>query len=350
MAITNATLAAVRRLRQSLTHLTARQTSQLTAAWVHAWDALAPEFQAAITDLIQAADGDTIPAAIVGRSKRVQDAMRASLTALEELSRHTDDVLIGDLRRVILEAADAHVEILLTQLPPADLRVVNFARTDPESMAAIVERTTRQITSLTAPLPDEQAQVMRQALVRGIALGEHPDAVARRILRQTEEAFNGGLSRAMTIARTEMLDAHREATRRNALRNRDTLTGWVWQANLDTRTCPSCLAMHGTLHPLEEFGPIDHPNGRCTRIDKTKSWADLGFEGFDEPDDLMPSRDAWWDGLTDDEKRSVLGPRRLELLNQGHISWDDMTTRRTSPGWRDSQTVTPLRALDPVAA
>jgi hypothetical protein len=345
VAITNATLTAARRLRRFILQVNQAQASQLTRAWVDAWDALLPEFDAAITELIQAADGDMIPASVVSRSRRVQQALDHALDSLTELGDFTDTVVARDVPRVLLEAVDRHVEIILSQLPPQDIRVVNFARSDPNALAAIVERTTEQITSRTRPMPAEQANVMRAALVRGIALGEHPDAVARRILLRTEGAFAGGLSRAVNVARTELLDAHREAARRNAMENRDILSGWIWQANLDANTCVSCLANNGRVFPIDAPGPLDHPQGRCARVDKTKSWADLGFEGFDEPEDLMPDARAWFDNLTEDQQRQIMGSKRLDMFKAGDIGWDDMTTLKQNPGWRDSQVVTPLSVL-----
>lgn len=346
MAINSATLAVVAWMRQQIRSLTDAEVARLTAAWVEAWDELAPEFSAALTDLLSTAEGTRVPASMVARSRRVQDALTHAEAVLVELSRHTDSILVDDLARVILDAAEGHVQVLQSQLPTADIRAVDFTRTDPQAMAAIVDRSTQQITSRTLPIPAEQAQVMRQSLIRGIFLGEHPDAVARRILRRTEWGFNGGLARAARIARTEMLDAHREAARRNAVANRDILTGWVWQATLDTDTCISCLANHGREYPVEEFGPIDHPNGRCARVDKVKSMSDLLGLDLDEPDDAIPDAQAWFDALPRADQLAIMGsPKRLDLYLNGDVAWGDLTVRKTNPDWRDSMIPTPVPQL-----
>jgi hypothetical protein len=40
-----------------------------------------------------------------------------------------------------------------------------------------------------------------------------------------------------------------------------------------------------------------------------------------------------------------MGAERLQLLQSGAISWDDLSTRRQTDGWRDSFGVTPLKNL-----
>ena len=89
------------------------------------------------------------------------------------------------------------------------------------------------------------------------------------------------------IARTEMLDANREAALETRKTNNDILECWEWWAQLDSsRTCISCIAQHGTRHPADEPGPLDHHQGRCVAVPATKSWRELGFD-IDEPDELQ---------------------------------------------------------------
>lgn len=102
------------------------------------------------------------------------------------------------------------------------------------------------------------ADGVADTFVSSIAAGYNPRVTAR-LLRQ---AFGVGLRRALTIARTETIRAYTEATHRNYLANRDVVEAWVWCSALDSRTCPACWAMHGSIHPLDER-LFDHPNGRC---------------------------------------------------------------------------------------
>jgi len=108
------------------------------------------------------------------------------------------------------------------------------------------------------------------ALTRGLALGLGPEVIRRLI----QQMMGMVLTRALRIARTEMLRAYREAARRNYQANSDVVKGWIWHSALNERTCAACWAMHGTVHRLEERLD-DHVGGRCTAVPLTKTWAEL---------------------------------------------------------------------------
>jgi hypothetical protein len=77
---------------------------------------------------------------------------------------------------------------------------------------------------------------------------------------------------------------------------------------------------------------------------KTKSWRDLGFD-LEEPPDVTPNaEDAFW-ALPDADRLKVMGPRRIAALNSGKVAWADLSSKRSTAGWRDSYGVTPLRDL-----
>src|SRR5699024_8554490 len=158
-----------------------------------------------------------------------------------------------------------------------------------------------------------------------------------RMMDRAHSVFNGGRNRALTIARTEQLDAYRDASRRHNLANRDVLQGWRWIADLSDRTCRSCLAMHGTDHPIQEAGPIDHHQGRCTRVPITKSWADLGVDA-DEPPDATPNAADWFEQQPEQVQRDILTNRGYEAWRAGDYPMSDWSARRSTPGWRDSRT------------
>jgi hypothetical protein len=99
------------------------------------------------------------------------------------------------------------------------------------------------------------AQQVADTLVAGIALGKNPRAIFREGMAQ-------GLTWSLSTVRTAQLYAYREATRANYQANRDVVSGWKWRATFDGRTCASCLAMHGTLHGVDEV-LNDHHQGRC---------------------------------------------------------------------------------------
>jgi hypothetical protein len=168
------------------------------------------------------------------------------------------------------------------------------------------------------------------------------------MVAQAQDGFAGGLTRAMTIARTEILDAHRAASLATDTANKGLLAGWQWVAQLGPRTCPSCWAQHGSIHPVDEAGPLDHQSGRCTRAPVTKSWRDLGFD-IDEPPSAVPDARAVFASLPEADQLAVMGPKRLGMLRDGTASWDDLSVRRTTDGWRDSYHARSVTGLQSIA-
>lgn len=108
--------------------------------------------------------------------------------------------------------------------------------------------------------------------------------------------------------------------------------------------CPSCWAMHGTIHPLDEPGPQDHQAGRCSRTPVARPWRDLGIN-IDEPPSLVPDAQAAFWALSRADQLAVMGPTRLAALQRGDIDWADLSTLRRNTGWRDSYTTTRVADL-----
>ena len=347
MAITEETLRLVAQMRQIVEDLTDGVVRDLTEAWVRAWDTLAPEVVAALTEILQLGDGEWPTRGQILRSQRVIHALELAADALRQLSGQAATATTAAAATAIEGAAAAQSAVIASQLPAAAATAgVVFGVVPAEQLAAIVRRTTEQINAVHWPLSDDATEAMRTELVRGVAVGSNPQTAARRMLRRTEGAFNGGLARAANIARTEILDAHRAAATLSQDAAGDVLDGWVWHAALTDRTCPSCWAMHGTVHPLDEPGPLDHQSGRCARVPKTKTWADLGFD-LDEPADLTPDAEAAFRALPRDQQARIMGAARLDLLDRGAISWADLARRRTTTGWRDSYAPAPVKDLQP---
>lgn len=344
MAVTDEVVQMIKAGRDSTVQLTDAQVLALTGAWVEAWDELQPVFDDALQATVAVADGP-IPASVMARDRRITQALLAARAALEDLQVRTEEIVAQDVPAATLNARDAHLASLQAQLPPEAPGIV-LGRLDDDALAVIVARTTQQIHASVLPLSAESAAAMRAELIKGITVGSNPRRVASRMLARTEGAFNGGLTRATRIARTEMLDAHRTTQLQSVAANRSVLAERIWIATFDSRTCGSCLGQHGSTWPLEAFGPEDHPNGRCIFVDKTKSWEELGFTGIDsEPRDDIADRDAWWENQTEQSQDALLGKPRADLLRSGEISWTDLSTRNENPEWRPSYALTPLKDL-----
>lgn len=335
--------------RAALNRVVNQTTRSLTAAWEQAWATVSAEWVAALTELAAAGEDGRWPTYTqVVRAERAQRALDMTTKLLNDLAAEGAATVSATLPEVSQKAAEATARMITAQLPAnaaATLTVgATFNRVDPLQLEAIVNRTTQQITALHYPISAEATAAIQQELIRGVLVGDNPREAARRMLQRVEGRFNGGLARAVNVARTEMLDANRAASQAQELANNDLLTEWEWTAKLDSRTCISCVVQHGSRHPLEDPGPIDHQQGRCARIPVTKTWRELGFD-IDEPEGIIQDPKAWFNGLSKEEQVGIMGAERLTLFQAGTVGWDELSTRRTNSGWRDSMVPTPVSQL-----
>lgn len=352
MAITPETLALVEQMRRAVGSILDSITRSLVEAWVRAWDQMAVEVAAGIAELLQVGDGQWPSRRQIEQTARAMSALEVIAAALARLAALVRNLTVAGAAEAARLALDGQGELIASQLPYGSTlaSAARYRRQQPDTVDAIVRRTAERINSSRWPLADEATAAMKRELIRGVVVGDNPRTAAARMVRNLEGEFNGGLTRALNLARTEVLDAHRQAAEIGQEDHGAILDGWVWHAELHrgTRTCPSCWALHGTVHPLSEPGPIDHQQGRCSRTPKTKSWADLGFD-IDEPADVTPDAREVFDSLPDADRLAIMGRRRLELLDAGAIEWADLPQLRTTPEWRDSWGVRPVRDLERIA-
>jgi SPP1 gp7 family putative phage head morphogenesis protein len=359
---------------ETLAHLEAMQvvahgavddvTRATVGRWAAAWDELRDEWTKAAVQIVAMAEQDaaatsTAPRwpsrAIILRAERARQAITLTRNALEELAATVGAEVSTRLPQVVDSAVTGEARMIASQMPPqagtqASL-AASFGQVSATQVRAIVQRGVDMTLRPLAGLGSAVTDTVTRELARGVAMGTNPRVVAARMTTRLEGRFNGGAGRALTIARTEMLDATRAAGAMVDQRNSAVLGGWQWVAALDPRTCPSCWAQHGTVHPLDEPGPDDHANGRCARVPVTRSWADLGYPGIAEPASAVPDAQATFLDLTAKEQLQVMGPGRLALLRRGDVAWTDLSQERPAPAdWRRSYQMTPLRDLQGLAA
>lgn len=341
MAINRETIRISDGIKVTITGYVDGVTRDLVRGWARAWDELEAEWRAAAAELTTLRNDGRWPTrrqiALATQTRRALELTYAEILNLTNLG----GVWVTTVANEIAALEDDWQRTLLaSQYPPAaggtSVVAATFNRVDEYALGAIVERTTENVTSAMRPLSDEATEAMKRELVRGVALGENPRAAADRMVRRVEGRFNGGLTRALNIARTEILDAHRSAAAASQFENADVMAGWTWAATLDTRTCPSCWAQHGTEHPLEEIGPIDHHQGRCARLPKAKTWRELGFD-IDEPPSVLPDAQQRFDSLPEADQLQIMGPVRLQAYRTGGLQWHELSVRTTNDGWRDSR-------------
>lgn len=127
---------------------------------------------------------------------------------------------------------------------------------------------TRVFTELKG-ITDAMDQQISRVLAQGIAEGKNPRDIARDINNRVDKI---GITRARTLARTEVISSHAEASL-NTYQEAG-VEGVEVQAEFSTagddRVCPECEKLEGKIYTIEESrGVIPvHPNCRCAWLPK----------------------------------------------------------------------------------
>lgn len=185
---------------------------------------------------------------------------------------------------------------------------------------------------------EQASRQLGEKLIDGITRGRGAEQIARTL----RESLDGNAARALTIARTETHRAYRSASLERYRANPRVYAGWRWHANLDTRTCPVCIAMHGSEHSLDEtFGA--HPNCRCRPLPITRTISEI--LNSTEPEALeldanvakaragRETGQQWFDRQPSSVQLQILGPTKLREIKRGTITLADTVVRTEHPRW-----------------
>lgn len=183
-----------------------------------------------------------------------------------------------------------------------------------------------RLSELTGAVVDKVITV----IVEGVSLGMNPQAIAPLIM----SAFGGGLTDALRMMRTLQLYSYREAARANYIETNGIVTGWVWFAELDNDVCLSCVAMHGTIHPLEET-LNDHHNGRCAPLPYIPE--------FGNP--VEQTGEEWFNSLSPAQQKNMMGEGKFEAWKKGQFTFDKLSHEVENDVYGLMRTETPLKDL-----
>lgn len=162
----------------------------------------------------------------------------------------------------------------------------------------------------------DAAQNLADTMLSFVAQGKNPVTTARVL----SNWFAVPYTWAENTTRTVQNWSYRSASHAAYAANPDIVTGWVWWASLDDRTCLSCWAQHGTVHDVREV-LNDHHRGRCTPLPVVRGtkWADnleAGPEVFARLDRETQAR--------------IMPASYRRALDSGAITWGDMSRPYTN--------------------
>lgn len=154
--------------------------------------------------------------------------------------------------------ADAQTELTALNLADGD-SVTSTALRVPvhrDQLQRLYQRNFRALEGMTQATGQEMSRVLSE----GLAAGESPDEIARRLADRIDAV---GRTRATTIARSELMNAH------NAARLQEWERAGVKQVGvlIAADACPECQAYNaGEPYPASEaYGNLPkHPNCRCS--------------------------------------------------------------------------------------
>jgi len=267
------------------------------------------------------------------------ERLRALQTQIEaELRRFapyaTESVTMTQAQAIASAQRDAGAAIETAQRSAGV--TAGFNRMNPGAVEALVGYASdgSPLRTLFEALGADVAPRVTDTLAQGVALGWGPRVTARAMRRD----YGIGLNRSLLIARTETMRAYREAAHATYEVNEDILDGWIWMAAISARSCASCIAMHGTLHPMSEK-LNSHPNCRCVAAPHIR----------DAPNPITPGADRFA-ALSEEEQRKVLGPGMYEAWRDGQVSLspyeaNSIVGRRDDAQWGSMRYARSLRSI-----
>lgn len=167
-------------------------------------------------------------------------------------------------RRGQLNAFIAGRDFAKTDQTPESFLRSSFGQPETMSKVSLLgTRTYEHLKGITATMSSDMSRILAQ----GLADGKGPEAIAKEMTGRIDSLSN---TRAMTIARTEIINAHSEgqldAFERLGVKELGVKAEWSTAG--DERVCDLCAPLEGQVFSMEEArGMIPlHPNCRCAWI------------------------------------------------------------------------------------
>ena len=196
-----------------------------------------------------------------GHYARFDDQIRRTI---HTFAQQVADYLHTGIHDATALASDAAQAMLSAGMPP---QMVAWQMRSADVRQILRDHLDRSQTLLNT-FPAQTRDRLRTLLYSSIDSGNGPAALARDI----ERILGMTRSRALTIARTEMLGAYRDANLANFRANSDVVRKWQWSAGAGA--CSFCSDKNGSEHDLDEDFD-SHPRCRCSPIPVTQSYADI---------------------------------------------------------------------------
>lgn len=159
-----------------------------------------------------------------------------------------------------LEHAQRSLRRQGVRVPQESVADLFNAPTSVASLARLYARSFNELRGITGGV----SQAIGRVLTEGLATGQGPRAIAGSMRTAVSSL---GMARSLTMARTEIINAHADATldRYGDFGVRDVVGQAEFLTAQDDRVCPDCIQLEGQTYNIDEARGIIpvHPNCRC---------------------------------------------------------------------------------------
>jgi SPP1 gp7 family putative phage head morphogenesis protein len=311
----------------------------MASAWETARSSIQEKLDALLERITEAQDaGEPVSLSWLNSERRYRELIEQVDTELASLTEtilpklteaQSDGITLSvdaakQLTTAALGPAPEGVEVAWNRLPKATVEALVGYASDGSPLRVLLDE-----------FGLDASRQIRGVLIAGVSRGAGAAQMTRELKTLVGDGKDPGnlKGRAETIVRTEFHRASRAAQLGSYGQNADLFEGWVWTAALDGRTCTSCWAMHGTLHPLTEMLD-DHPNGRCVMTPRTKSWDELtGEGGYEDTRPVIEDGSARFARLTPERQKEVLGAGLYDLYAAGTVTLPELVRQDSNPRW-----------------
>lgn len=261
--------------------------------------------------------------------KRTREYKRLIEHATEELDRFTAylETEIGAIGLAAVFYGATHSTALVNALVGG-----GFTGLDANVIAPLLDylRSDGPLYKRLGELTGSTVDWVVEQILDGVGKGYNP----RKIASIIQDAFGRGLTDALRNTRTVQIYAYRDATRANYMASGGIVDGWVWYAELDDQVCMSCVAMHGSIHPLDEQ-LNDHYNGRCAALPHIAE--------FGNP--VSENGEAWFSNQNEETQRAMMGAKKFEAWKDGQFTFDKLSAEQENDVYGIMRTEASLKAL-----
>lgn len=318
------------KFRKALLDTETRATQQTLAAYADARQSLIDQIQAFAKTL----ESRPLTAGEEWRDERAKALLSQVETRMTELARTASPIITnGQTDAVGLAEHQAlGMAVIAAANDPAIAEIVanSWNRLNTGAVEALIGRMSdgSPLSATLSGMSPATSDAIRTELTKSVSLGLNPRATAAALEGQVD--ISG--ARLLTIARTEQLEAFREASRQSHMANDDILSGVMWCCDLSSDTCAACLDLSGEIFPVD-YVMDTHPNCRCSLIPVVK--------GIDPPP--LQSGEDFFASLSPEEQDKVLTAAGGAAYRAGDVSLSDFRTLVPNDRWGASYQQDSLR-------